>query len=576
MSINKTQEQGDIITTARTSSRLLINAVSGSGKTSTLAMVAEDLGLNTLLLVFNKEAQVDAASKFPANVETRTTHSMAYQAIGCNYQAKLTRPRGGYVNVAATGSEIAKYFGIKPMQGSGGKLLTSAYIGLLARDTLSNYESSADEVITKDHLVCLKDAKERYAVDMNKLSSKILEVAKKLWEERIDISSDVMITHDTYMKLWQLTKPQLSQYEVIMLDEAQDTTDCVLDIFKNQEKAKLIAVGDSRQAIYGWRGAVNAMKKLDWDIKPLTISFRYGQSVANLASKILRGVPIKSLDSISTEIGEVDRSSKYTILYRTNSNLVMDAVKEIRKGRSVKLEMDTSGFCRKLESCEALYIGDMRKVKHEDILAFTTWADLVVEAKKDPELSRIQGIIEADNVSYIIDCLNNHSNSSNALCTMTTAHKSKGREWDQVVLANDFPSNYKNRKWVGLSEGEENLLYVAATRGKVRLEPNETVEEFTYYRGYDSENPDIVRINMSSGGDMAALALEHVCIAEGLRGEYHEGMMTQEEAFEHGFIGPCGDETGYGDTCIEPLPLGYEELERALEIETLKFESYCK
>ena len=49
MSINKTQEQGDIITTARTSSRLLINAVAGSGKTSTLAMVAEDLGLNYMM-----------------------------------------------------------------------------------------------------------------------------------------------------------------------------------------------------------------------------------------------------------------------------------------------------------------------------------------------------------------------------------------------------------------------------------------------------------------------------------------------------------------------------------------------
>lgn len=484
--MKKTEQQIDIIETAKVSDRLLINATSGSGKTSTLAMVSEELGLNTLLLVFNKSAQLDAEKRFPPNVETRTTHSMAYRAIGCNYQAKLTRPRGSYVNVAATGSEIAKYFNIKPMKGKKDKLLSAAYIGLLAKDTVGKYESSADKTITRDHLVSLREAKERYGVDVGKLSDKVLEIARKLWKERIDISSDVMITHDTYMKMWQLSNPVLD-YDMILLDEAQDTTDCVLDVFQNQTKAKLIAVGDERQAIYGWRGAINAMKKLDWPVKPLTVSFRYGQDVADLASKILGDVDITSYEGTHTEIGEVDRSKPYTILYRTNSNLVMDAVKEIRKGKSVKLEMDTSSFCRKLESCEDLYRGDKRKVKHEDILAFETWDDLITEAKKDPELSRIAGIVEADNVQYVIDSLNSHRNSSNAICTMTTAHKSKGREWDQVVLANDFPSNFKKDKWVGLEEGEQNLLYVAATRGKKVLEPNSTIEEYSYYRGYDSE-----------------------------------------------------------------------------------------
>jgi hypothetical protein len=52
---------------------------------------------------------------------------------------------------------------------------------------------------------------------------------------------------------------------VLYVDEFQDTTPCVLDIVMNQHSngMKVVMVGDARQAIYGWRGAVNAMKMVD-------------------------------------------------------------------------------------------------------------------------------------------------------------------------------------------------------------------------------------------------------------------------------------------------------------------------
>jgi len=35
---------------------------------------------------------------------------------------------------------------------------------------------------------------------------------------------DIRLPHDGYLKLWQLRRPQLDQYAVLMIDEAQDLT----------------------------------------------------------------------------------------------------------------------------------------------------------------------------------------------------------------------------------------------------------------------------------------------------------------------------------------------------------------
>uniref|UniRef100_UPI0013D42A21 UvrD-helicase domain-containing protein n=1 Tax=Klebsiella pneumoniae TaxID=573 RepID=UPI0013D42A21 len=66
------------------------------------------------------------------------------------------------------------------------------------------------------------------------------------------------MTHDGYLKLFQLSKPDLSkQFGLIMVDEWQDTNEVTMDIVLEQD-ARLILVGDRHQSIYGFRGATNA------------------------------------------------------------------------------------------------------------------------------------------------------------------------------------------------------------------------------------------------------------------------------------------------------------------------------
>lgn len=843
--MKKSKEQQLICDKSLELDRIKIDAVSGAGKTSTLAMIAEGLKEESLLLVFNKSAQEDASSRFPSHVKVQTTHSLAYRAVGYAYQSKLNRPKGGYVNVADTVPEITRFYKIKDMDNGDGDVIKKNQISLLIKSTINKFESSHFEKVDQDSLPwgLLNDLhRKNPKADMETLKALVIKTASLLWKDRTDLTSPVKASHDTYMKLFQLSKPNLP-FDVIYLDEAQDTTDCVLDIVLNQDHAKLFVVGDESQAIYCqppgtmvttingyneqvdkpieelgegdlvlaydlgkahlyktgkmitkfgskeysgklhkiscaghttkytsdhdcvvrlghtnkdkhvvymmrkgdqyrigsckfeysmggvlgfgpgtraaaeeadglwilclcdnkndarmeealistkyglpevcfkdpsgvgesfkmyekfwgslgsnqnkarkliedfdlilnkplwlpneqgmnsikyrstfitpacnlvsgmlmavnediptkgkipvscflpivvekedysgpvysmevdkahtyfgdgilthncWRGAVNALEKVDYPTFRLTKSFRFGQQIADVANKVLEGkkeiVGYEELDSVAGE-GVVDLDKPHTILYRTNSALLMDAVKSILQGQEVALEVDVRGFCNKLESAFQLYTGNIHKVKHEDIIPYASWKEMKEDAEDIGEIKRIVNIIENKQYNHIVNALNDHVNSKDPHVTFTTAHKSKGREWDQVVLANDFPSHLDSSgAWKGLSTEEQNLLYVACTRAQKKLELNSSVMEIfmknllikDQFRKRLAENTDLYTMKSCSEpvmGDMASFALEDVAVMEELRSKYVSGDMSMEEAFEHGFVDSQGVET---------------------------------
>jgi superfamily I DNA/RNA helicase len=468
---------------------LQLRACAGAGKTSTLVLMAEALAEPSLYLAFNKATADEGSQRFPKHVECRTTHSMAYQVFGAKLRNKLQRPRGAYVNVAFTGSEVARFFKIDeviiPVQGGDAIRLSPSFLGLLVRSTVACFEASADDEVQDKHIPTrdLKERLEDASTSMSYVKGLVLGFAKKLWKERINQNSVVMATHDTYLKLYQLSKPVFSHINVLYVDEFQDTTPCVLDIVLNQRVhgIRIVTVGDSRQAIYGWRGAVNAMEVMEKEskVRMLTKSFRYGQRVADVATAILQGEMrlegFEKLDTVTGLTGVVDRSKPYTKLYRTNAALIADAVENVAEGIPVAIEIDTKDFVKVLESALALWRGSMKEVKHDKIVPYQDWDELVKESEDDPELKRLVKAMKENKVPRWIDVLQHFQNAPEPHITFTTAHKSKGREWDQVIVCNDFkePLNEAG-EWVGLAREEENLLYVACTRGKLALEYNFT------------------------------------------------------------------------------------------------------
>ena len=109
-----THEQEDII---NSTGNIKINAVAGSGKTTTIIEYAKarPVTANILYLAFNKSVKLDAIKKFAAkglqNVTVETAHSLAYKNIVFRYQYKV-RVQGYKTH------EIAELLGL---QGNGEK-----------------------------------------------------------------------------------------------------------------------------------------------------------------------------------------------------------------------------------------------------------------------------------------------------------------------------------------------------------------------------------------------------------------------------------------------------------------------
>ena len=321
--------------------------------TSSLVLLANAIIKPSLYLAYNKAMAEEAKEKFPSHVEVRTTHSLAYAYVGNQYRHKLERPRGKYINIAATGGEVGKFFKIKPITLSKDKELSVAAIGLAIKSTVDSFEYSADTEIKDKHIPnwLIKDFKKRKGFAEAPFRKLVLKYAKMLWEERIDLSSIVKINHDTYMKLFQLSKPKLEGFEVIYGDEFQDVNACFLSIFCNQD-AQLIAVGDSYQSIYQWRGSVDALEQLEFEELQLTKSFRFGQAIADVATKVLRDkhtgeciAQLTGMETIESTVTLDDLSSEYpyTMLFRTNATLLAQAVTFIKDG--VKLNIEIRHIC---------------------------------------------------------------------------------------------------------------------------------------------------------------------------------------------------------------------------------------
>lgn len=504
---------------------LIVDSVSGSGKTSTCELIAANLRKPSLYVTFSKALATEAyeriASKAPW-VKVMTVHALAFHSHGKPYVHKLNRPSGYYLNCNGTGTEIAQSFKIKKFEvGAKAKVAPSA-IGFLVKQTLAVYEASADEELGMEHIpesyldAILAPAKKKepnsviFEHAVKELKKLVLEVSQKLWAKRIDINSPTLITHDTYVKLWTLSNPVISQ-DVLYLDESQDSSACMVKAFSNQHHAKVILVGDKDQNIYGWRYSVNAMAMMEGVNKVLSTSYRFGPNLAKLASKILNGRELKGFDKLNTEVlGPENRLfhkqgdlTSYTKLFRTNSALFVEAMNLIEAGHNIAIEADVKDFQMELSSAEALYKGNLGKVKHQDIVPYSVWWDYKAEAEINPRMKMVARIVESKKVQHYVAKFSNWENPVNPDITLCTAHKSKGREWDTVILANDYPpivvESESGEKVLQIPPSEEvRLVYVAVTRAKKLLVYNEFVRDlldnldviYEHYKANKSEQEE--------------------------------------------------------------------------------------
>ncbi|WP_353160528.1 MULTISPECIES: UvrD-helicase domain-containing protein [Salinisphaera] len=456
---------------------LLVPAGAGCGKTSTLCAVARalnDIGQRVVYLAYNRALKEEAKRKFGSTADVFTAHGIAYRELNINAVARQRQLGRIYPR------HVIDLFGL---QDDVGGLSAYAYAHAVVA-TLNAYEQSGDPIVTS---ACVP-SRVRTQLDSDELIGMVVDHAQDLFHSAAPgEKTRLPLPHDLYQKYWQVIgTPGLERYDVVLLDEAQDSNAVVLAALAGR---RVIYVGDTHQQIYSFRGAVDAMQKINARELPLTHSFRFGPVIADLANAILSEkkktklrYPLQGYPRLITSIVDRPPAAPCTRIYRTNYQLIADSFVLRDSGLKVLLNGDMSELARQLESVDALAGGERRLVKDPLIRGFKTYSSLVAASKGNGpfarELRQIVRILTdfapryAELLAMLKQRNGNDTQDANAV-VLTTAHKAKGAEWPNVVVMGDFDQtlNAENQYSLGVRAREEelNLLYVAVTRATEAL-----------------------------------------------------------------------------------------------------------
>ncbi|MBY5532849.1 ATP-dependent helicase [Rhizobium leguminosarum] len=469
-----TDEQDAALQAFLKGNSLKINAFAGSGKTSTLQLLANATGLRGQYLAFNKSIVADAGEKFPETVDCSTSHSLAFRAAPSGYKRDI-----GKLTNRCTAKQLVEVLDIKRRRFGDKYAITPDSQGYLYLETVRRYAQSADEEIGPQHVPVLGAIRAAPEDVRQEVSSFALEGARHVWERMLSEQDPLPLGHDGYLKLWGLSRPIIAA-DYIMLDEAQDTNPVVLDILQRQ-RGQLIYVGDRYQQIYEWRGAVNAMESIDTDASTyLTTSFRFGDAIADLATKMLvklgESQPVRGNPGLASRIGNTNPAA---VLARTNATTISAVIDALDEGKKPHLVGDKSELMDMLRGVQSL--------KEEEpstcpaFFGFKSWNEVVEFARTDEgaHLVTFVNLVEKRGEKQLMWALNRTVDEEKADLVISTGHKSKGREWKSVRLMDDFlRSSPGDNKGGTPDPAEMRLLYVALTRAKESLEVPEPILQF--------------------------------------------------------------------------------------------------
>jgi superfamily I DNA/RNA helicase len=283
----------------------------------------------------------------------------------------------------------------------------------------------------------------------------------------------------------------------VLLDESQDTNPArralALAMLK-PKTGRMIFVGDDKQAIYGFTGAdSNSMGQLkkatNAKTLPLNVTYRCPKLVVAQAAKLVcdfqahpsakEGV-IRAIEY--AELASQSLSSKDVILCRNTAPLVQTAYSLLSKGIACRVEGREIGtglikLARrwKIKSLDKLITKLDEHQGRETAKFMSKGQEERIESLVD-QLDCLRVVItrcllgkKTTVDDLVIDIEKMFGNTPDGtvpdVLTLSTIHRSKGREWIRVFLlgrAKYMPSPYAKKQWQ--QEQESNLEYVAITR----------------------------------------------------------------------------------------------------------------
>jgi hypothetical protein len=510
--LKPTSEQQQIIDATMAGENVSVKAFAGTGKTSTQVMIAEAFrasspGKYLTYFAYNRAMADEARLRFPVNTTVSTAHALAARS-------------------SIHGKPIASRYMKRLVMGAGLKTLRDRISEDLRRDvdrvrayfpreytavtaimgTLQNFlQSDAREVKPKhaslEHALYIKDMQS--VETAHEFTRAVCESAQSLWD-RMQSDLRFPVTHDVYLKAWEMDG-DFSGRDLVLFDEAQDANPVMISVLRKMHEAgsQVVLVGDPHQAIYAWRGAVDAMHAFpEFTQLSLTESWRFGQNIADKAQTFLDAAgetqtlkgrnpnPGVFLDQRRGMEGSAESFMPDAILCRTNAGVIMDTLEAIQNGMRPYIVGNAGSrgggaedAAKLLSAMSGLYDGAGNRPRHPEIALFENWADLV-EFSEGADGKQLKAFVkftmeqkQHGTLDRAIDALKNQTAKTieEADITICTMHKSKGLEWPKVRVGSDIETvdivnahRYNNGQDLAFSLSQENykLLYVAWTRGK--------------------------------------------------------------------------------------------------------------
>ena len=492
MAIVWSKQQADFIEWAETGKgSCVLEAVAGAGKTTTLIEASRRLTGTTAILAYNKKIADELQEKIKGmnDVKAGTVHSFGNAAIRKTFgHVKVD----GY-KVANITQEIVTDEAFIKWHPTIVKLVSFAKqraLGVLAKiDDDHQWFDIADHFDVFSNGPDRSDNEKVPEFDLIQYAKKVLKVSNETTKV-IDFDDMVYLPVLLGLNMWR--------YDNVMVDEAQDTNPARRALVRALVKkgGRVIAVGDRHQAIYGFTGAdSNSLELIAKDFNcielPLTITYRCPKTVVSFAKQWVSHIesaetsPDGSVSQITMGefLSRKDLDGKAAVLCRLTAPLVKLAFSLIRNRIACKFEGRDIGQ-------NLIKLAKRWKVKTTDKL-LDKLADYLEREKtkylaKKLETKAQQVEDQVETLKVIIEFCNNDGKHSlndlvslietmfsddvRGILTLSTIHKSKGREWNNVFWldrANTCPSKYARQVWQ--IEQEHNLCYVAATRAKQNL-----------------------------------------------------------------------------------------------------------
>jgi hypothetical protein len=456
-------------------------AYAGAGKSTLLRAVEKyHTGKKGLYICYNKSLEMEARKLFRGhNVDISTGHAFAKNSFPKEVQSTLMEK----TKTKLTAKDVHTYTSLNS-EDEIYQHLELAKNWRILLDIVENYISTASKELQEIHLPKKVNDLVSKQIKAKKLTIKhkpafysyLVKRANELVSEMLNPNSECPSTHDGYVKCWQLSNPKIN-YDYIMFDEAQDANPVLLSVILKQ-RCQQIFVGDKYQQIYQFRGGVNAMDVIPHKPFPLSCSFRYGQQIADLATKILQkadpNVSIKGLGFDTQIVKGSEYEGDESMLFIAHSNkTLMDTLIEAYDAQvpAILVSGKAGLYLDKLHSMinfkehgVPTYKPHEKYKDYKRLVFFEKDSESIIFAKMiDENMDKAKDLREA--LAWSVNII-----PERAELSLVTAHMSKGLEYDTVMLSDDFYAviaAFKNGK--PLDDSELNLLYVAVTRPKKTL-----------------------------------------------------------------------------------------------------------